>query len=484
MEVADDTVIALIERTVHDAPEADALVWHGGRLTRRQLWLRAGAVSRGLAAESTGPGDRVALALTAGWQFVAALLGALGRGTAVAPLNPLLSRPEQVRIESLLAARQVIRHVSGHETDWPTAPPGRTALILFTSGSTGEPKGAMLSHDALAFALRSWAEPVLALTPDDVVLAALPLSHSFGLCGGLLAPLVAGTRVVLLDRFSPEGALEAVARHRVTVLPGVATMFRRMLDSPHLERADLSSLRLAVSGAAPCPWGLAEEWRRRTGVRILRGYGMTELFRPVSYLARDPTDRPEFVGRPVPGVEVRVVGDNGADCAAGQAGELWIRTPAALDGYLGAPEQTMAVLSNGWFRTGDLATLSGDGFVAIVGRKQELILRGGYSVVPAEVEAALMAHPAVAEAAVVGAPDEELGEEVVAFVTLRPGARMRPEQLIAFCRERLAAFKYPRRVTIVDQLPRSRSGKVLKADLPRQGRILPGMRAVDPDARP
>ncbi len=241
----------------------------------------------------------------------------------------------------------------------------------------------------------------------------------------------------------------------MTVFPGVATMFARILESPALDAADLASLRLAVSGAAPCPWALASEWRRRTGVRIVRGYGMTELFRPISYLAAETTDRPDSIGRAVPGVELRVVDD-----------ELWIRSPAAMDGYLRAPEETAAVLAtDGWFRTGDLATISDDGYVSIVGRKRELILRGGYSVVPGEVEAALLGHPAVAEAAVIGVAHPELGEEVAAFVTLRPGTSAEAPELIAFCRERLAGYKYPRRVTVVDEMPRSATGKILKAKL-------------------
>jgi long-chain acyl-CoA synthetase len=190
-------------------------------------------------------------------------------------------------------------------------------------------------------------------------------------------------------------------------------------------------------------------------VRIVRGYGMTELFRPISYLAADATDRPDSIGRAVPGVELRVVDD-----------ELWIRSPAAMDGYLRAPEETAAVLADGgWFRTGDLASISDDGYVSIVGRKRELILRGGYSVVPGEVEAALLGHPAVAEAAVIGVAHPELGEEVAAFVTLRPGTSAEAPELIAFCRERLAGYKYPRRVTVVDEMPRSATGKILKAKL-------------------
>jgi long-chain acyl-CoA synthetase len=304
------------------------------------------------------------------------------------------------------------------------------------------------------------------LVPGDIVLAALPLAHSFGLNGALLAPLLAGATVTVLERFTPEAALRAISRRRVTVLPAVATMFQRILEAPGLSRDDLASLRLALSGAAPCPWELARQWKERTGVRILRGSGMTELFRPISYLADDPRDLPDSIGRAVPGVEVRIMSEERRALGAEEIGELWIRTPAALDGYLRAPEETEAVIEDGWFRTGDLATISADDFVAIVGRRKELILRGGYSVVPGEVEAALLAHPAVAEAAVVGVAHGELGEEIAAFVALRPGMRATGEELVAFCRDRLASFKYPRQVSIVADLPKSATGKILKSRLP------------------
>jgi long-chain acyl-CoA synthetase len=222
------------------------------------------------------------------------------------------------------------------------------------------------------------------------------------------------------------------------------------------------ALRLALSGAAPCPWELAHEWRGRTGVRILRGYGMTELFRPISYLAGDTEDRQDAIGRAVPGVDVRITDDDGRPLAAGAIGELLIRTPAALDRYLGVDTPAMR---DGWFHTGDLASVTSDGWVRITGRKRERILRGGYSVFPPEVEGVLLGHPDVAEAAVIGLPHPELGEEVAAFVALRPGARASADELTAYCRDRLAAFKYPRSVTLLAELPRSATGKVLKTAL-------------------
>ncbi|HWN55883.1 MAG TPA: AMP-binding protein [Methylomirabilota bacterium] len=446
--------------------DAAAILCDEESLSWRELELRAGGVARRLSRQGVRAGDIVALQLPNGWGFVAALWGALKVGATVCPINPLLSEEERRKVLGHLEPSLVVEEVREEEAVWDSVGATGPALVLYTSGSTGEPKGAVLSHAALRAANESWAGPVMRLVPGDIVLAALPLAHSFGLNGALLAPLLAGATVAVLERFTPEAALRAISRHRVTVLPAVATMFQRILEAPGLSRDDLASLRLALSGAAPCPWELARRWKERTGVRILRGYGMTELFRPISYLAGDPTDLPESIGRAVPGVEVRIMSEERRALGAEEIGELWIRTPAALHGYLRAPEETEAVIEDGWFRTGDLATISADDFVTIVGRKKELILRGGYSVVPGEVEAALLAHPAVAEAAVVGVAHGELGEEIAAFVALRPGMRATGEELVAFCRDRLASFKYPRQISIIADLPKSATGKILKSRLP------------------
>jgi long-chain acyl-CoA synthetase len=457
---------SLLDTAARRAPDRAALVWDGGSLAWKELERLAGGFARSLAERGVKPGDRIALFIPNRWAFAVALWGGLKLGASVVPLNPLLAPEERSRVLAHLEPRLVVDTVWDEQAEWPSVPVADSpALILYTSGSTGQPKGAVLSHAALAFSSRSWAEPVMALSREDRVLAALPFSHSYGLNGALLAPLWAGATVVLLERFSPEDVLAAIARHRVTVFPGVATMFHRLLDSPALAMADLSSLRLALSGAAPCSWELAQEWQRRTGVRILRGYGMTELFRPISYLAGDVTDVPDSIGRAVPGVEARAMDEDARPVPAGEVGELWIKSPAAMDGYLGAPEETRAVLDDGWFKTGDLVSIALDGFVRIAGRKRDLILRGGYSVFPAEVEAALLTHPAVAEAAVIGVAHAELGEDVTAFATLHAGSSATPEQLIAHCKERLAAYKYPRRIVIVDQLPKGPTGKILKSRL-------------------
>jgi len=477
-----------LEASSRRTPDKPALVWDGGALTFGELDQRASALAGALAARGVKPADRIALTIGNHWAFAVALLAGWKVGATVAPLDTLLKLEERADILADLAPSAVIdepdaagglgpggssglRTGLGGPTPLTEAPPplrpepGHAALILYTSGSTGRPKGAVLSHSALELAIESWAGPVMALTSGDVVLATLPLAHSFGLNGALLAPLLVGATVALVERFAPDRVVEAIRSHRVTVFPGVATMFRRLLDAPELGGAELGSVRIAVSGAAPCPWELAERWRGRTGIRIVRGYGMTELFRPISYQAANPTESPDAIGWPVPGVEIRVVDDAGRGVAPGEAGELWIRSPSAMDAYINAPDETREVLVEGWFRTGDLATVSAEGLVTIVGRKRERILRGGHSVFPPEVEAVLLTHPAVAEAAVLGMPHPELGEDVAAFVTLRPGVTAGPDELIAHCRDRLAAFKYPRRLTVLDVLPRAATGKILKSRL-------------------
>lgn len=453
-----------LDASARRTPDAIALIAGDTRLTYRQLERRAGGFARWLEARGVAPGDRVALILPNGIPFAVALYGALKRGVTVAPLNPQLTEDERARILSDFAARGVVEAVPEEDADVATLEEvDAPAIVLYTSGSTGRPKGAVLSHPAVSAGNASWKGAVMALTPRDRVLAVLPLSHSYGINGALLAPLLAGATAAILERFSWAVVVGAVKEHAVTVLPCVATMFQRMLDAPGWTRDDFASVRIALSGAAPCPWPLAEAWRARTGIRILRGYGMTELHRPLSYLANDPRDFPDCVGRPVPGVEIRIVDDGGRDLAQGDVGELLIKTGAAMDGYLAQPEETAATLVDGWFRTGDLARVSPEGFVSIVGRKKEMILRGGYSVYPPEVEAALAAHPDVREAAVVGVPHTDLGEEVAAFVTLRPGASATTDDLIAWCKQRVAGYKCPRAITVVADFPRTATGKVAKA---------------------
>lgn len=443
-----------------------ALVWEGGNLTWNELDQRASGFAHFLADDGVRSGDRVAIVIPNRWTFVVGLLGILKLGATAAPLSPLLKKKELDEILEDLKPKRVVDEVKVQEAAWVTPRSTESpALIIYTSGSTGRPKGAVFNHRAVVFANRSWGEVVMGLEEDDVVLGVLPYSHNYGIYSGLLTPLLFGATVALVEQFTPEVVIDTIERCQVTVFPGVATMFRRILNSPAFARADLSSLRLTVSGAALCPWELVTEWRAKAGTRILRGYGMTEVPRPLSYFADDPTDFPDTVGRPLPGVKVQVVDEAGRPLSCQEVGELWIQSPTAMDAYLDAPEETKAVLTAGWFKTGDLASMSPQGVVQIVGRKRERILRGGFSVFPQEVEAVLLSHPAVAEAAVVGVPSPDLGEEVAAFVTLKPMAATTTEALIGYCREHLARFKFPRRVSILEEIPKGATGKILKSEL-------------------
>jgi long-chain acyl-CoA synthetase len=449
--------------------EKPALVWDGGRLAWPELDQLASGFARQLAEQGVGAGDRVALLVPNGWPFVAAFFGILKVGATAAPLSPDLKKEELAEFLADLKPKQVIEEVRPVKGVWhATRRPSAPAVIIYTSGSTGRPKGALFSHEALAFANRVWGGTVMGIKEDDVVLGVLPFSHNYGMYAGLLAPLLCGATVALIEHFAPEAIVAAIERHHVTVFPGVATMFRRVLNSPAFAASRLSSLRLTVSGAAPCAPALCSEWHDRTGVRILCGYGATEVPRPISFFAEDAEEFPGAIGRPVPGVEIKVVDEEGRSLPAGEVGELWIKSPGAMDGYLGDTEETAAVLADGWFKTGDLGTVLPEGFVRLVGRKRERILRGGFSVFPQEVETALSTHPAVAESAVVGIADPDLGEEIAAFVTLKPLAQATPEELIAHCKERLAHYKYPRRVTVVKELPRGATGKVVKSELVKQ----------------
>jgi long-chain acyl-CoA synthetase len=337
------------------------------------------------------------------------------------------------------------------------------AVILYTSGTTGKPKGVALSHRNLESNARS-AASLSELDRDKWTLAVLPLSHSYGLTlmnsGNLL-----GTRGVLLRWFNPELVLETIQAYRTQAMGGVPTMYVYLLQYPDADKFDTSSMRSWGSGAAPLPLEIVEPFEKKFGGRILEGYGLTEASPVVSAHRLSGVRKLGSVGQPIPGVEVRIFDDDDRDVPRGEVGEICVRGSNVMLGYYGRPDETARTLRDGWLHTGDVGRLDEDGYLFVVERKKDLIIRGGFNIYPREVEEVLYAHPKIAEAAVVGMSDPLMGEEVLAWVAPKGGADVTPAEVIAFCQERLAKFKCPRDVRILPSLPKSPIGKILRKEL-------------------
>lgn len=337
------------------------------------------------------------------------------------------------------------------------------AVVSFTGGTTGRSKGVMLTHGNLLAEI-AMIRQILDYSPDAVSLGVLPLAHLFGLAS-VLSSQEYGFRSVLLRWFTPEGFLRAVEEHRITTTAMVPTMLSLLLNHPDFEGSDLSSLETVVVGAAPLPIELANEWERRTGSTILQGYGMTETTAGAVIDRPDREKRPGSCGLAYPGCEVVVMDDDNRVLPPGEAGEICFRGANVTTGYWNNPEATATAIIDGWLHSGDLGHMDSDGYVYVTERKKDLIIRGGLNIYPRDVEEVLYAHPAVAEAAVVGRPAPDFGEIVVACVVLRPGATADAEELHSWCVERLAKYKTPAEVLFLNALPKSGIGKILKRDL-------------------
>ncbi|GAA4889451.1 class I adenylate-forming enzyme family protein [Actinomycetospora straminea] len=343
-----------------------------------------------------------------------------------------------------------------------------TAYMLYTSGTTGRPKGVELSLRSCLWVVAACWAPIVGLGPDDVVLSALPLFHSYALDMCVLAVVATGASERILPRFSPTRILEMLGGpDRYTVLPGVPTGFSYLLQAAG-DRPPAHRLRLAVSAGAILPAAVDEAFERVFGVQLLDGYGITETSTMVVMNWPHGTRPYGSCGLPLPGLAVRLVDPaTGTDAPPGGEGELWVRGPSVMRGYWNKPEQTASVLVDGWYRTGDLARADADGYLTISGRTKEMIIRGGENIYPAEVENALLDAPGVADAAVVGRAHPDLGEVPVAFVVPGSGAEIDPEVVTAHCRERLTWFKVPTDVRTVDVIPRTGSGKIKRFELAR-----------------
>jgi long-chain acyl-CoA synthetase len=339
-----------------------------------------------------------------------------------------------------------------------------TAVILYTSGTTGTPKGAELTHDNL----RRNAELAYGLFDIEgprITLGALPLFHSFGQTCSLNATIYGGGTLSLIPRFDPAKALEIIARDDVTIFQGVPTMYAAMLHDPSADSADTSSLKVCASGGAAMPVEVMKAFEEKFGCTILEGYGLSETSPVASFNHPDRERKPGSIGTPIEGVEMKVVDDDGKDVPQGEVGEIVIKGHNVMKGYWGRDDATKESIKDGWFHTGDMATIDEDGYFFIVDRKKDMIIRGGYNVYPREIEEVLYEHPAVREAAVVGVPDDSLGEEVGAAVALKDGQEASADELRDFVKEQVASYKYPRKIWFVDELPKGPTGKILKREI-------------------
>ena len=451
---------------------------------------RSARVAGWLHGRGVGRGDRVGIMLPNVIEFAVLYYGALRSGAAVVPMNPMLksrevqhyladsgsslvfastSAVDEASIGAARAGTPCVRVDSALIDQIAACPASRdvvprndddTAVILYTSGTTGTPKGAELTHANMRTNAAVTARALLTISPDDVVMGCLPLFHSFGQTCGLNAAVLAGACVTLMPRFDAASALQVIERDRVTVFEGVPTMYAAMLHAG-AGAADTSSLRICVSGGAALPVEVLRGFAETFGAPILEGYGLSETS-PVASFNRLGNAKAGSIGYPIEGVEMRVVDGMGGDMPAGEVGEIAIRGHNVMKGYWHRPDATAEAIRGGWFHTGDLGMKDRDGFFYIVDRKKDLIIRGGFNVYPRELEEVLYEHPAVLEAAVIGLPHRTHGEEVGAAVALRPGSVTTSEELRDYVKERVAAYKYPRHVWLVDALPKGPTGKILK----------------------
>ena len=343
---------------------------------------------------------------------------------------------------------------------------GDTAVILYTSGTTGTPKGAELSHDNLYTNCDLSATKLAEASEEDVLLGALPLFHTFGQTCGLNSSVRVGACLSLIPRFEPNKALEIIARDDVTIFQGVPTMFHAMLNCDGAAEADVSSLRVCMSGGSAMPVEVLKEFEKAFGCKVLEGYGLSETSPVASFNHPNKERKPGSIGTPIEGVEMKVVDDDGKDLEQGEVGEIAIKGHNVMKGYWNREDATDEVMSDdGWFRTGDMAKIDEDGYFFIVDRKKDMIIRGGYNVYPREIEEVLYEHEAVSEAAVVAVPDEKMGEEVGAAIVLKDGKDADADEIKAYVKERVANYKYPRKVWFLDELPKGPTGKILKREI-------------------
>jgi long-chain acyl-CoA synthetase len=500
---------SLLEQSTRRDPSKLAVIFDDYRLRYGEVNGAANKVANALVALGVQKGDKVALMLPNTPHFPICYYGILKAGATVVPLNVLFKRGEVAyhledsdavaliawegfapEAAAGFAKSETCRHLvivqapgsdnalpegahglnallAQHEPTFDTVQtmPDDTAVILYTSGTTGRPKGAELTHFNMFANAMIANDKLFGMGPEVIALCALPLFHSFGQTCIMNCVFYAGGTISLIPRFEPVKAMEIMQRDHVSYFAGVPTMYFYLLNHPDAGKYDLSSLRFCSSGGAAMPVEVMHAFNKRHGVTILEGYGLSETSPVASFNHLDRAPKPGSIGTPIWGVQMRCVDAEGREVPTGEMGEIAIRGHNVMKGYYKRPEATAEAIRNGWFHTGDLARVDEDGYFFIVDRIKDMILRGGFNVYPREIEEVLYGHPAIAEAAVIGVRDEALGEEVKAVVAFKPGKSASEAELIDYCKERLAAYKYPRSVEVRETLPKTASGKILKREL-------------------
>jgi long-chain acyl-CoA synthetase len=500
------TIASILAESAVRHADRPAVVLGDLRLTYAQLWGHSLQYAAVLREKGIGPGDRVALLLPNTPHFPLAYYGTLALGAVAVPVHALLKAEEiQYVLEDSgakalicaapllgegakgaeLAGVPVFAVMDGGDATLERidtlalsatpieamvpAEAGDTAVILYTSGTTGTPKGAEITHLNVVMNVVASAMHSFDIDESDVVLGCLPLFHTFGQTCCMNTAFYVGASIVLLPRFDGAQALELLVEEKCTIFMGVPTMYVGLLEAA--KTSDLRpTLKSALSGGAALPLPVLERFAEVFGTEVLEGYGLTETAPVATFNQVGFPPKPGTVGKAIWGVEVEIakaeLDDRIEFLPTGELGEIVVRGHNVFKGYLNKPEATAAAVVDGWFRTGDLGTKDADGYVSIVDRKKDMVIRGGYNVYPREVEETLLRHPAVAQVAVVGLPDPQYGEEVCAVVIKDPdGGDVTEQELSAWAKERLAAYKYPRRVIFTDAFPLGPSGKVLKREL-------------------
>ncbi|MFG3615564.1 class I adenylate-forming enzyme family protein [Nocardia sp. NPDC047654] len=494
---------SLPDRRAELDPHGPAVTDGSQSLTNVQLLDRVRAASHHLRELGIGPGDVVALQLTNRVEFVLLLFGAWRLGATITPVNPSLTDNEVIRqlddsgarvlvvendvapvdgittlavgdlhteaANSRLAPEQssaldLLHRTAVERIRQPRVDSSALALLIYTSGTTGVPKGVMLDH-ANIDAMAAMGVESLGVGPTDRCLLVLPLFHVNGIVVSILTPLLAGASVVIAGRFDPRSFFDLVESERPTFFSGVPTIYSILAALPDSVRPDTSSLRFGICGAAPASAELLTRFEDRYGFPLIEGYGLSEgtcgtTINPVAGPRRVGT-----VGLPFPGQEIRIVDDSGTEVAPGVDGELVVRGPNVMRGYLGRPGETARVIVDGWLHTGDIGHIDAEGYLTLVGRSKDMIIRGGENIYPKEIEDVLVGDPSVLEAAVIGVPDEKWGEIVVAYVQPRPDSAIDSAALKALCAEQLTPYKRPTSFIVVEAIPKNAVGKIDKVSL-------------------